>query len=164
MHESAPLFREEQRFSQPWLWAIVVVAAVAAWIGLAAVVLDSDDGAGWPVAIVLLFVAVGLPLLFALGRLTVEVLADRVEIRYRPFITAPSASMRSWPPSPSRTARCGSTAGGASRLVAAQDRLQRARRSRCAAHPADGRTVLIGSQRADELAAAIRDRLPSSGP
>ena len=65
MHESAPLFREEQRFSQPWLWAIVVVAAVAAWIGLAAVVLDSDDGAGWPVAIVLLFVAVGLPLLFA---------------------------------------------------------------------------------------------------
>ena len=29
---------------------------------------------------------------------------------------------------------------------------------------ADGRTVLIGSQRADELAAAIRDRLPSSGP
>ena len=84
MHESAPLFREEQRFSQPWLWAIVVVAAVAAWIGLAAVVLDSDDGAGWPVAIVLLLVAVGLPLLFALGRLTVEVLADRVEIRYRP--------------------------------------------------------------------------------
>ena len=164
MHESAPLFREEQRFSQPWLWAIVVVAAVAAWIGLAAVVLDSDDGAGWPVAIVLLLVAVGLPLLFALGRLTVEVLADRVEIRYRPFITrtlrldevvaAESVTYR-----PLREYGGWGIKGWSRRKIAYNVRGDRG----ALLTFADGRTVLIGSQRADELAAAIRDRLPSSG-
>ena len=165
MHESAPLFREEQRFSQPWLWAIVVVAAVAAWIGLAAVVLDSDDGAGWPVAIVLLLVAVGLPLLFALGRLTVEVLADRVEIRYRPFIArtlrldevvaAESVTYR-----PLRDYGGWGIKGWSRRKIAYNVRGDRG----ALLTLADGRTVLIGSQRADELAAAIRDRLPSSGP
>jgi hypothetical protein len=165
VHESAPLFREEQRFSQPWLWVIVVVAAVAAWIGLAAVVLDSDDGAGWPVAIVLLLVAVGLPLLFGLARLTVEVLADRIQIRYRPFIArtlrldevvaAESVTYR-----PLREYGGWGIKGWSRRKIAYNVRGDRG----ALLTFSDGRTVLIGSQRADELAAAIRDRLPSSGP
>ena len=165
MHQSAPLFREVQRFSQPWLWALVVVAAVAAWVGLAAVVLDSDDGAGWPVAIVLVLVGVGLPLLFGLARLTVAVLADRVEIRYRPFITrtirlddvvaAESVTYR-----PVREYGGWGIKGWSRRKIAYNVRGDRG----ALLTFADGRTVLIGSQQPDELAAAIRGGLPSSKP
>ena len=167
VHESAPLFREEQRFNQPWLWALVVVAAVAAWIGLAAVVLDSDDdGAGWPVAIVLLLVGVGIPLLFALARLTVEVLADRIEIRYRPFIARTIrledvVAAESVTYHPLREYGGWGIKGWSRRKIAYNVRGDRG----ALLTLADGRTVLIGSQRSDELAAAIRDRLPiSSGP
>ncbi len=165
MHESATRFHEEQRFSQPWLWAVVVVAAVVAWIGLAAVVFDSDDEAGWPLAIVLLLVGVGLPLLVALARLRVEVLADRVEIRYRPFIARTIrfddiVAAESITYHPLREYGGWGIKGWSRRKVAYNVRGDRG----ALLMLAEGRTVLIGSQRPDELAAAIRDRLPPSGP
>ena len=166
MSEPAPLFREEQRFNQPWVWAVVVVAAVAAWVGLAAVVLDSDDGAGWPVAIVLVLVGVGIPLLFGLARLTVEVLADRIEIRYRPFIARTIrledvVAAESVTYHPLREYGGWGIKGWSRRKIAYNVRGDRG----ALLMLAGGRTVLIGSQRSDELATAIRDRLPApSGP
>jgi hypothetical protein len=163
VHEPAPLFREEQRFHQPSFGPLVVVAAVAAWVGLAAVVFDSDDGAGWPVAIALLLLGVGLPLLFALARLTGEVLADRIEIRYRPFIARTIrledvVAAESVAYHPLREYGGWGIKGWSRRKIAYNVRGDRG------ALPilAGGRTVLIGSQRSDELATAIRDRLPSS--
>ena len=165
MSEPVPLFREEQRFTQAWLWAVVVVAAVGAWVGLAAVVFDSDDGAGWPVAIVLLLIGVGIPLLFGSARLTVEVLADRIEIRYRPFIARTIrledvVAAESVAYHPLREYGGWGIKGWSRRKIAYNVRGDRG----ALLMLAGGRTVLIGSQRSDELAASIRDRLPSSGP
>jgi hypothetical protein len=100
-----------------------------------------------------------------LARLTVEVLADRIEIRYRPFIArtlrlddvvaAESVTYR-----PLREYGGWGIKGWSRRKIAYNVRGDRG----ALLTLADGRTVLIGSQRSDELAAAIRDRLPSSGP
>lgn len=158
MHEPAALFREEQRFTQSWVWALVVVAAVASWVALGAVVLGSDDGgSGWIAVLVAVLGGVGLPLLFALARLTVEVLADRVEIRYRPFTTRTilldavvAAEAVSY--HPVRDYGGWGIKGWSRRKVAYNVRGDRG----ALLTLADGRTVLIGSQRPDDLASAVR--------
>jgi hypothetical protein len=161
--EPAPLFREEQRFSQPWLWAVVVVPAVAACVALVAVMLGSDDDAsGWPVAIVLVLVGIGLPLLFAMARLTTVVLTDRVEIRYRPFIARTIrlddvVAAESLTYHPLREYGGWGIKGWSRRKIAYNVRGDRG----ALLTLADGRTVLIGSQRSDELTAAIRHGLPT---
>ena len=161
MQEPAHLFREEQRFTQPWLWACVALAAVAALVAVAVVLFDSDDnGTGWPMAIVLMLVGVGIPLLFVLARLRVNVLADRVEIRYRPFVTRTILledvmAAESVTYHPLREYGGWGIKGWSRRKIAYNVRGDRG----ALITLADGRTVLIGSQRPDELAAAIRDGL-----
>ncbi len=110
-------------------------------------------------------IGVGIPLLFALARLRVEVLADRVEIRYRPFIARTIrlddvVAAESVTYHPLREYGGWGIKGWSRRKVAYNVRGDRG----ALLMLADGRTVLIGSQRPDELAAAIRDGLPPSGP
>jgi len=161
VHTPAVRFHEEQRFTQPWVWAVVVVAAAAAWVGLLAVVRDpEDDGARWFVVLLAVFVGVGLPLLFALARLTVEVLADRVEIRYRPFVSrtillGSVVAAEAVTYHPVREYGGWGIKGWSRRKLAYNVRGDRG----VLLTLADGRTVLIGSQRPDDLAAALRPGL-----
>ena len=163
MDEPAALFHEDQRFTQIWIWAAVVVAAVASWFAVAAVAFGSDDeGAGWVVVPVAVLVGIGLPLLFVLTRLTVEVRADRVEIRYRPFTTriipldsVVSAAAVTY--KPVREYGGWGIKGWSRRKIAYNVRGNRG----ALLTLVDGRTVLIGSQRPDDLAAAVGHGLPS---
>jgi hypothetical protein len=157
------VFREEQRFTQRWLWALVVVATVAAWVGLVAAVVDpGDDGSSWVVVVAAALVGVGLPVLFGLACLTTEVWPDRVVIRYRPFTTrtivlSEVTRVDSVSYDPVREYGGWGIKGWTQRKVAYNVSGNRGALLRLA----DGRTVLIGSPRADELAAAVRRHVPA---
>lgn len=151
-----PVFREDQRFTQPWLWALVIVGALAVWLLVAAQVVGGSDESGWVLAVLAVVVGVGLPLLFGLARLTVEVFADRIEVRYRPFVRR-TIALDTVVAADAVTYRALREYGGwgikgwSRRKVAYNVRGDRG----VLLTLADGRTVLLGSQRADDLAAAI---------
>jgi len=160
-----PVFREDQRFTQPWLWALVVVSAVAVWVLVVVQIVGSGgDESGWVLAIVAVVVGVGLPVLFALARLTVEVFADRIEIRYRPFVRR-TIVLDTVVAAGAVTYRAVREYGGwgvkgwSRRKIAYNVRGDRG----VLLTLVDGRTVLLGSQRAADLEAAIRP-LGGAGP
>jgi hypothetical protein len=157
--DAAPIFVEVQRFTQAWLWSVVVLVTVAAWVGAVAAVAGSDANAA--VAVLLALVGTALPLLFALARLCVEVHLDRVEIRYRPFVhrtiaRTDVASAAAVTYRPVRDYGGWGIKGWSRRKVAYNVRGRRW----ALLTLADGRTVLLGSQRPEELASAVRGDLP----
>lgn len=84
------LYREDQHFSQWWLWVIVLgVAAVAWWAFIQQVFVGKafgDNAApNWAVALIWVVIGLGLPFLFEVLRLSVEVLPDAVRVRFRPL-------------------------------------------------------------------------------
>lgn len=67
---SVPRFRETQRFRQPWLWVLLGLA------GLPAFVIGSIGG---------IVIVLGVTMLFAVARLETEVREDGVYIRFAPL-------------------------------------------------------------------------------
>jgi hypothetical protein len=152
-----PLFREEQRFTQAWVWILVGVAAIAAWALVGADLFDSDsDDPVWALFVVVAAIGLAVPVLLLLTRLTVAVFDDRIDVRYRPFIArvieldsvvgAEAVTYR-----PIREYGGWGLKGWSRRKVAYNVRGDRG----VLLTLADGRTVLLGSQRADDLAAAV---------
>jgi hypothetical protein len=87
---SPPLFREVQRFRQPWLWLLVLGVAALIWWGALTQLLLGEPWGNRPapdgaVAVLWLVFGVGLPLFFWSLRLVTEVRADGVYIRFIPF-------------------------------------------------------------------------------
>jgi hypothetical protein len=84
------LFREVQRFAQPWLWVVVLAAAASAWF---AAIVQLFAGASperhlmsdLMVLLIWLLMGLGLPALFISARLVVEVRKDGLYYRYCPF-------------------------------------------------------------------------------
>ncbi|MHA1209098.1 MAG: DUF6141 family protein [Candidatus Freyarchaeota archaeon] len=93
-----PIFREVQRFRQPWLWALLFFdSALIAAIFLSGVYTQLVLGQPWgdnPMSNetllvmggVLIFMSVALPLLFYYAKLVVEVRSDGVHICFFPFV------------------------------------------------------------------------------
>ncbi len=163
------LFREEQRFRQPWLWGLLVGMTAATlvpvvWGTVQQLVLGrpwggrpmSDAGLVAVCAGIVVFDAaiVGL---FASARLTTEVVRDGVRLRFRPL-------HRRWRTmAVSDIEEVGATdyrpildyggwgirfgPGGRAYTVSGHRGVQ--------LHLSGGRRLLVGSQRADALAAAI---------
>ncbi|MEW6553483.1 MAG: DUF6141 family protein [Actinomycetota bacterium] len=159
-------FREVQRFNQPWLWALVALAAAFAWFAFFYELFSSltgDDGGAdlWVAVLVWVVVGLGVPVLFIACKLVVEVRRDGLYYRYHPFhrrtyriawqeIT--SAEARSYRPIAEYGGwglrRAWRKDGGMAYNVYGNRGLQLVL--------TDGKRVLFGSQRADELAAAVR--------
>jgi len=83
-------FREEQRFKQPWLWALVLLAAGLAWFVFVYELFrslspDAEVNDFWITVLVWAFVGLGLPALFFFNRLVVEVRGDGLYFRYHPY-------------------------------------------------------------------------------
>ncbi len=88
--KSGLLFREEQRFHQWWIYAVVVGTAGFAWYAfLREAVLHRPMGDRpapyWLTALTWALMGIGFPWLFLSARLVVEVREDGVRFRYRPF-------------------------------------------------------------------------------
>jgi len=163
---SEPVFREVQRFTQPWLWALVLVAAGGAWFFFIFELFSSlspDRGAGdlWITALVWVLVGLGLPALFIFCRLVVEVRGDGLYYRYHPFHRG--THRIGWDEIKTAEARTYSPIKeyGGWGIRGAW------RRSKGKAYNVygnrglqlelvDGRRILFGSQQADELATAVK--------
>lgn len=86
MEEHFALFREEQRFGQWWFWTIVLIAIAPAWyIWWRYLLAQPEDTPAVVVWLVWLGVGVVLPVLFASMRLITVVRHDGVYLRFVPF-------------------------------------------------------------------------------
>ncbi|GAA0677586.1 hypothetical protein ACFQDG_08645 [Natronoarchaeum mannanilyticum] len=144
-------FRETQRFRQPWLWGLLL--GVTLLVGGSLYV----EGASGPGAAIGLAVVVAVLVLFAVAKLTVEVRDDGVRIRFFPL----HLSARRVPLGEIERAEAVEyspirdyggwgirwTGGGKAYNVSGSEGVRLDRR--------DANELLIGSQRADELEAAI---------
>jgi uncharacterized membrane protein (DUF441 family) len=154
---SSVRFREDQRFTQWWLWLAVLAAVVACWAAVLGDRSEGDDGSWWIGALVAALVGVGVPVLFAVARLRVEVEADRIVVRFRPFTTRTIGldtvdRIESVTYRPLREYGGWGIKGWSRRKVAYNVRGTRG----VLVTLVDGRTVLLGSQDPEAMAAAIR--------
>jgi hypothetical protein len=165
------IFREVQRFRQTWLWALVIVAAAFAWLAFFYELFGSlsereQSGEIWIAALVWVLVGLGLPALFILSKLVIEVRRDGLYYRYHPFHRRThhiardqikTAEARTYRP----IAEYGGwglrgawkKGGGSAYNVYGNRGLQ--------LELANGKRILFGSQRADELASAVRKTMQS---
>lgn len=150
--EGPPLFIEEQRFlSRPLSLALFIgVLALAGWA-------VTSSGGLRPREWVPLIVGVGLTLLFHVLELTVSVRPSEIDIRFRPLTRRriPHSAVRSCEARDYRPIReyggwgvRRGWRGGWAYNVRGNRGVQ--------LELEDGSSILIGSQRADDLAAAIR--------
>ena len=158
-------YREEQRARQWWVWLLVLAAAALAWWLLVQQLVLSrplgedplPDWGGWLVWAV---IGLGMPLLFWSLRLVTEVTDDQVLVRYRPF-TRRSIAIADIQEAAARTYRPILEYGGwglkgwsrrnIAYNVSGNQGVQLVLK--------DGRRILLGSRRSEELAQAIRSRL-----
>ncbi|WP_342678629.1 DUF6141 family protein [Methanofollis sp. UBA420] len=85
-----PLFRERQHFTQPWLWAVLLLIAGVAWWGAVqqvyfGVPFGNRPAPDWGMAGIALLFGTLFPFFFVVLHLTVEVRAGGIAYRYFPF-------------------------------------------------------------------------------
>jgi hypothetical protein len=85
-----PIYREEQRFRQRWVWLLVIGPAVLAWWSFVQQIiigrpLGTTPSPDWVVWLILVSIGIGLPLLFLRLVLVLEVTRESVVIRFQPF-------------------------------------------------------------------------------
>jgi hypothetical protein len=86
------MFREVQRFQQWWIWLLVYGIALIAWYGLIQQVIlgepfGTNPAPDWAMWLIWLLCGVGIPVIFHAMKLIVEVREDHICIRYVPFVT-----------------------------------------------------------------------------
>lgn len=164
MEEHLTYFREEQRFGQWWLWLLILLSVSPSWyLWWMQIVLrrpiEGDEMSDWGVWLLWLGTGVLLPLLFASMRLITVVRHDGLYVRFVPFhwkwIKIPLQEVRSvkarqynplaeyggWGIRYGRRGKAYNVSGNWGVEL----------------EFTNGRTLLIGSQRAEELEKAIRE-------
>lgn len=90
MAEKAILFREKQRFTQFWLWVVLLGIAAIFWTGFIYQLVTGYNFGSNPVtvleaAILVVLVGIGLPLFFYRMALITEVQPGTIELRFSPL-------------------------------------------------------------------------------
>ena len=170
MPEEAPYFREVQKFRQIWIWLVVALVGIVSWWGfIEQVILGREFGDrpapdGVLVVVWLLF-GIGFPWLFTSFRLETEVRSDGLHVRFFPFHFRfehhPMHEIEHWEAKTYRPIReyggwglRRGWSGGKAYNVSGNRGVE--------LELAGGQKFLIGSQRAEELAAAL-DRARDAG-
>lgn len=153
-------FREVQRPRQWWVWGIVILVAVLSWNDfIRHIVLNEPEQLGDPsdtfVMVSWALFGVGLPLFFAIVKLVVEVRKDEIYIRLFPIRTrrVPLNRIQSFEARRYRPIR--DYGGWGWRLSRKGVAFNISGSSGVELVLDDGERIMIGSQKADELAAAI---------
>ena len=160
------IFEERQRFRQWWAWIAIAAPAVIAWTLFFLQIVGGepvgdDPAPDWVIWLMVVAMGIGFPLWFALLTLETIVDSDGVHVRFRNGIGRKDISFADIRGVQSRAYRPLLEFGGwGLRWGRHQRRAFTASGTQGVdIDLADGRTVLIGSQRADELAGIIKDRL-----
>ena len=160
--EGDVIFREGQHFRQLWLWALVLLfPALCAYALIQQVFLDKPFGNNPASDSLLIGSAVvfglGFPLLFLVAKLTTEVREDGLYLRFVPFHR--SFRKIAWEDLARyevRTYRPLRDYGGWGIRYGSQGKAYNVRGNRgVQLHLSNGKRLLIGSQRPEELAEAL---------
>jgi hypothetical protein len=163
------LIRETQSFVQPWLWVLIIVAAGFAWFTFLFELfgsLSEGEGSGqvWLAALIWALVGLGLPALFLTTRLIVEVRPDGLYYRFSPFHRRvhhiglgeiKKAEARTY--NPIREYGGWGIRGGWKKGIGKAYNVYGNRGLQL--ELTNGKKILFGSQKADELAAALNGLL-----
>jgi hypothetical protein len=157
-------FREEQRIDMWWVRLTVLAVAAMAWLSVLSPPLFRCEGASckelaWLPWVLIPLIGVGLPLLFFVLRLTVTIDADGVHVRYYPFIKRQIAfsDIESFCARRYRPIR--EFGGWGIRSGLGKKAAYNAKGDRgVELYLRDGHSLMLGSQRPKELAAALRAR------
>lgn len=84
------IFREQQRFTQGWLWVLIFgIALLAVYIFIQQVIFGRPFGNNpapdWAVILILILIGIDLPALFCCIRMTTEVRRGGLYVRFFPF-------------------------------------------------------------------------------
>jgi hypothetical protein len=163
--DAPPLFREEQRFHQWWVWVLIIVPTGLSWWPFVQQVIQGqpvgqNPGPDWLIWIVWILIGLGLPVLFGLICLIVEVTGEAVLIRFRPFMRR-AIPLSDIAQAEARTYNAVKEYGGwgVKGWSKAKMAYNVSGKRGVELTLTDGRSVMLGSKRADELAAAIQGRL-----
>ncbi len=162
-------FREEQDFRRVW-WIMLLVLGVAAlmWWGFIEQIIlgkpwGDNPGPDWMMWISWLLFGVGLPVFFWWLKLEVEVWTDHIQIRYRPFANRSISysdveRIQSRTYSPIKEYAGWGVKGWSSKKMA----YNVSGNQGVEIFLVDRKSVMIGSQKPQELAAAIEAQLQDS--
>jgi hypothetical protein len=154
-------FHEEQRFGQWWVWLLVITGAVLGWWGfIQQIILDqpwgTNPGPDWMIFLTWILIGIGLPLFFLFVKLVVNVSGDSVKIYFRP-LTRRIIPLDQIANFKARTYSPLGEYGGWGLRGLGKNRAYNISGNRGVELVLkDGRIVMIGSQRAEELAQAIQ--------
>jgi hypothetical protein len=161
MEQKTPAhFSEEQRFRQPLIWLLIGFVALLQWNGFIQQILlgrprGDRPAPDWFVVLFWLLFGIGLPLFFLYLRLVVTVTGESVDIHFHPLTrrTIPMAEITHFE---ARTYSPLREYGGWGIRGFGSNRAYNVSGDRGVELTLkDGRKVMVGSQRADDLARAI---------
>jgi len=158
------LFSEEQRMRQIWIWLLVGMVAVISWVAFVQQIMFDDPFGTRPapnfiVWLILAIFGIGLPWLMYSLKLTTRLERSRLVIRFRPLLTRefPLEEITSCEARTYRPLR--EFGGWGIRFSPKYGRAYNMSGNRgVQLHLSNDRRVLIGSQRADELARLIKQQ------
>ena len=157
------LYQEEQQFRQLWLWLLLLGIAALSWWGFYEQIIrgrpwGSNPGPDWLLWLMALLFGIGFPLWFWRVKLVIQVTADELRIRLRPFANRliPLADIAT---AEARTYRpIGEFGGWGVRGLSRRNMAYNVRGDQGVQLTLrDGSRVLIGSQQAQALALAIKN-------
>lgn len=164
MDEQFALFHEEQRFTQWWFWLLILVCISPTWYIwwrhlMMRGALEANDVPDWVIWLLWLGVGILLPVVFASMRLITVVRHDGVYLRFVPFhwrwVKIPVEQIRSVQ---ARRYNPVLEYGGWGIRYGARGKAYNVSGNwGVELELANGRTLLIGSQKAEELEERIRE-------
>ncbi len=155
------MFRETQKFSQVWIMVVIYAAVLLVWFGFFQQIIfgkpfGTNPGPDWLMWLLWLLIGIGLPVLFHSLTLIVEVREDCVHIQYVPFINRQipfdeieTFQARSY--QPIREYGGWGIKGWSSKKIAYNVKGNQG----VELELINGQRIMIGSQKAEELALAI---------
>ena len=156
-------YHEEQHFTQWWVWVLVLgVAAVTWWAFIQQILMGRSFGdnpaPNWAVALIWVIIGLGLPLTFEALKLVVEVRNEEVLVRFRPMHTR-SIPISAIAEVEARKYNAVKEYGGWGIKGWSGKKIAYNVKGSWGVDLVltDGRRILIGTQKPQELAAAIED-------
>ncbi|NLE10690.1 MAG: hypothetical protein GX630_04215 [Actinobacteria bacterium] len=169
MGADLPLFHEVQRFRQWWLGTVVLgIAALSWWLFIRQIVrgqvIGDHPAPDWALWILWLVAGIALPAAFILVRLVLEVTDGEVIIRFVPLAKR-VIRVDEIEKLEVRTYNAVTEYGGYGMKGWSNDKMAYNVGGNRGVELTlrDGRRVMLGSQRADELAAAIESQMGPAG-